>query len=244
MFKAIINNSNVLKTSFNAISSIIDEVQIQTDNEGIRLNAIDRSHITFVHLELKNSLFDEYICDEPEKINLDTDELMKVLKRSKSDDIVTMSLDEGNLVLTFDGEAKRTFKIRLIDLDYNSAMPPELNYPVNIELPFTNLKEAVQDINILSEKIKLTVDSDKFIASAQGKFGDANVEYLHGENVNTTVSSIFSLEKISEMLRADKFAEFASLSLGDEMPLKLTLRMVSDDGELSFLLAPRIEEDM
>ena len=37
------------------------EVQIQTDSEGFRLDALDRSHITFVHLELKSSLFDEFI---------------------------------------------------------------------------------------------------------------------------------------------------------------------------------------
>ena len=54
-------------------------MQIQTDSEGIRLDALDRGHITFVHLELKATLFDEYVCDEPEKINIDTDELMKVL---------------------------------------------------------------------------------------------------------------------------------------------------------------------
>ena len=63
MFKAELSDSNILKTSFDAISSIVDEVQLQTDSEGVRLNALDRSHITFVHLELKASLFDEFICD-------------------------------------------------------------------------------------------------------------------------------------------------------------------------------------
>ena len=57
MFKAELSDSNILKTSFDAISSIVDEVQIQTDSEGMRLDALDRSHITFVHLELKSSLF-------------------------------------------------------------------------------------------------------------------------------------------------------------------------------------------
>ena len=55
MFKAELSDSSILKTSFDAISSIVDEVQIQTDSEGMRLDALDRSHITFVHLELKAS---------------------------------------------------------------------------------------------------------------------------------------------------------------------------------------------
>ena len=57
MFKAELSDSNILKTSFDAISSIVDEVQIQTDSEGMRLDALDRSHITFVHLEYMFVMF-------------------------------------------------------------------------------------------------------------------------------------------------------------------------------------------
>ncbi len=243
MFKAELSDPNILKTSFDAISSIVDEVQIQTDSEGLRLDALDRSHITFVHLELKSSLFDEYVCDEPEKINVDTEELMKVLKRSKGDDRVYMSLDEGNFIITFEGEAKRRFKIRLIDIEYEAPSPPNLEYPTEFEVPFSLLKDSIQDIDIFSDKIAMSVDGDRFAASAEGEFGDANIEYLHGEKIETNARSVFSLEKIKEMLKADKFSDIATISLGDDMPLNLKLRMVSDEGELSFLLALRIEAE-
>lgn len=243
MFKAELSNPNILKTSFDAISSIVDEVQIQTDSEGIRLDALDRSHITFVHLELKASLFDEFICDDPEKINIDTDEFVKVLKRSKSDDRVIMSLNEGNFIITFEGEAKRTFKIRLIDIDQEPPSPPELDHPTQFEIPFSLLKDSIGDIDIFSDKISLMVDGEYFKAGAEGEFGDANIEYLHGEKIDTEAKSVFSLEKIREMLKADRFSDIATISLGDDMPLDIKLKRVSDDGELSFLLAPRIETE-
>ena len=100
MFKAELSDSSILKTSFDAISSIVDEVQIQTDSEGMRLDALDRSHITYVHLELNASLFDEYICDVPEKINIDTEEFMSVLKRAKSQDRILMTVDECSFIIT------------------------------------------------------------------------------------------------------------------------------------------------
>jgi monomeric archaeal DNA polymerase sliding clamp len=56
MFKAVLSDSNILKTSFDAISSIVDEVQMQADDDGLKLDALDRSHITFVHLELKSDV--------------------------------------------------------------------------------------------------------------------------------------------------------------------------------------------
>lgn len=243
MFKAVLSDSNILKTSFDAISSIVDEVQMQADSEGLRLDALDRSHITFVHLELKNGLFDEFICDEPLKINVDTEELMKVLKRSKSDDIVELSVDEGNLIIIFEGEARRRFKIRLIDIEYEAPSPPGLEYPTEFEVPFVLLKNSIQDIEIVSDKIVLMVDADKFVAEAEGEFGDAKIEYLHGEKIDTNAKSVFSLEKIKEMLKADKFSDIIVLKLGNDMPLNLSLKMVSEEGELSFLLAPRIESE-
>ena len=238
MFKAELSDSSILKTSFDAISSIVDEVQIQTDSEGMRLDALDRSHITFVHLELKSSLFDEYICDVPEKINIDTDEFMRVLKRAKSQDRVLMSVDEGNFIITFEGDATRTFKIRLIDIEYDNPTPPQINHPTSFKVRF-----SINDIEIFSDKIALEVDEDYFIASADGEFGDASIKYLHGENIKEHEKALFSLDKIREMLKADKFSEEAEISLGTDMPLSLTLTMVTGDGKLSFLLAPRLETD-
>ncbi|WP_178647604.1 proliferating cell nuclear antigen (pcna) [uncultured Methanobrevibacter sp.] len=243
MFKAELSDSSILKTSFDAISSIVDEVQIQTDSEGMRLDALDRSHITFVHLELNVDLFDEYVCDEPEKINIDTDEFMRVLKRSKANDRVLMAVDEGNFIITFEGEATRTFKIRLIDIEYDNPAPPQLQHPTKFEVPFTLLKDSINDIEIFSDKICFEVDSTKFTASADGEFGDASVEYLHGEEISEDVKSSFSLDKIREMLKADKFSDVAEISLGTDMPLSLTLKMVTGDGRLSFLLAPRLESE-
>ena len=115
MFKLVLSDPSIFKTSFDAISSIVDEVQIEVDSDGLRLNAIDRSHITYVHLELKESLFDIYECDKPIKLNLDTEELMKVLKRSKSDDVMELTVDAGSLIITFEGAIKKTFKVKLID---------------------------------------------------------------------------------------------------------------------------------
>ena len=120
MFKIELHDSSIFKTIFKSISSIIDEVILECDEEGMRLRALDRSHITFIQLELKNELFTEYICDTPEKISIDTTELMKVLNRLKSKDVLGLTTDEGNLIITLTGDATRTFRIKFIDLEYES----------------------------------------------------------------------------------------------------------------------------
>lgn len=243
MFKLVLSDPSIFKTSFDAISSIVDEVQIEVDSDGLRLNAIDRSHITYVHLELKESLFDIYECDKPMKLNLDTEELMKVLKRSKSDDVMELTVDAGSLVLTFEGSVKKTFKVKLIDLEYDAPTPPQIEYPVELSMPISTLKETIQDIEIVADRVAFSVDADNLTLTAVGDFADAEVEYLHGEQISEDVRSIFAIENIKEMLKAEKFADSTTLSLGNDMPLTLSLKLINDEGELTFLLAPRIEEE-
>jgi len=178
-----------------------------------------------------------------EKINVDTEELMKVLRRARAGDRLIITSDDANLILTFEGEATRQFKIRLIDIEYETPQPPEIRYENEFEVPFSLLKDAIADIDIFSDKITFQVDEEKFIISSKGEFGDAMIEYYHGEKIKEPARSVYSLDKIREMLKADRFSETATINLGNDMPLKLTLKMPEDEGELSFLLAPRLEAE-
>lgn len=239
MFKAVLSYGNILKTSFNAISAIVDEVQIQADEDGLILDAMSRDHLTFVHLELEKELFDEYECDGPVNINVDTEELMKVLKRSRADDMIILGVDEDNFILKLEGEAERIFKIRLIDISYESPHPPDLKHPTRFEVPFDLLKNSIQDIGIFSDKVTFQVDGSRFKAFHEGELGDAMITYSHGEKITRSFQSIFGLQKVKETLKADKFSDSVILELGVDMPLGLTLK--TEGAFLKFLVAPRIE---
>ncbi|WP_296882157.1 proliferating cell nuclear antigen (pcna) [uncultured Methanobrevibacter sp.] len=241
-FQLELSNNKIFKDAFSSIRKIIDEVIIECDSEGMRLNALDRSHITFVNMEFKAELFDEYLCDVPEKINVDTEDLNKVLKKCKTSDILKLTVDEGNVILIFEGDATRKFKIRLIDLEYESATPPMINYPVNLTIPTQVLKNAVTDMELFSDKLTFTVTPDYLIISTEGATGDAEVSYIHGEHVKQVYKSTFNIDRIKDMLEASNLSEQCELSLGEDIPLNLKLKLVTGDGELGFLLAPRLEE--
>ena len=91
-FKATLTNNNIFKTAFESIAKIIDEVTLTADSEGLRLRALDRSHITFISMDLEAGLFDEYTCDAPEKISIDATEFLQILKHGKSNDILQLSV--------------------------------------------------------------------------------------------------------------------------------------------------------
>ena len=236
-----ISNNKIIRDSVETICLIIDELSFECDSESIRLNALDKSHITFISLEWKSHLFDMYQCSEPISFCVDASELLKIIKRIKSDDILSAGLDEGNLILTYNGDSTRTFKLRLIDVEYETPVPPTVEYPVHLSIPTDVFNDALIDAELYGEKISLSVDNDYFITSADGEFGVNHNRYLHGESIGDYVKSTYAIPKIKEMLKGKSLSHEVKLGLGDNLPLTLEYHSPTNDYKLGFLLAPRLE---
>ena len=194
-------------------------------------------------MDLKHDLFDEYTCDSPEKICIDATEFLKVLKKCKTTDILRLSVDEGNLIIVFDGDATRKFKIRLIDEEYETPEPPIITHPVNLTIPSDLLRDSLNDMALFSDKLIFTVDQDYLKITANGTYGDGEIKYIHGEQVTESYQTMFSIEKLKDIMKASKFSKQCTLSIGDNLPLKLNFELITGTGELKYLLAPRIEYD-
>lgn len=243
-FKLTLNNTKEFKNIFNSIGNILDETIITINNEGLHLKGLDKSHISFVSLTLNQDYFDEIKVEGEVKINVDIYQLVKVLKMLSKDDTLTLKQEEDSsvLLLIFNGESERTFKLRLLDEDYDTPKPPVIDYPVSLELPYKLFKKWVSDAVKLGDKGRLGVDEDFFFLSSVNDFSDMNVKYVHGEMVGSSVGSMFSVEKLLDCLSADGFSSTVKLGLGDNMPVSLSLKNVYDS-ELSFMIAPRIEQE-
>lgn len=241
MIRFELANNKIVKDCLETVCLIIDELCFECDSDGIRLRALDKSHITFIDMELKEHLFDMYQCSEPCSFTVDASELLKIIKRIKTDDVLSMGLDEGNLILTYNGDSTRTFKLRLIDVEYETPVPPTVEYPVHLNIPTDVFNDAITDAELYGEKISLSVDNDYFITSADGEFGVNHNRYLHGESIGDYVKSTYSIPKIKEMLKAKGLSHEVQISLGDDLPLTLEYHSPTNDYKLGFLLAPRLE---
>ena len=55
-----LSDSKMFKDCFLTVGTIIDEIIIEADNDGLRCKALDKSHITFVSLEMDYDFFDSF----------------------------------------------------------------------------------------------------------------------------------------------------------------------------------------
>lgn len=242
-FKLELSDNSIFKTVFDSVASIIDEVTIVFDSEGMRLNALDRSHITFVTLELEPSVFDSYVCDTPEKVAVDCERFNQILKKCKTNDTIQLTIDEGNFIIVFEGDATRRFKIRVIDTEYETQVPPNINHNIYIKVPSTMMQDALNDMLIFSDKLRLLIDENYLKIISNGEFGDVDIKYLHGENILEVAQSVYNIDKLKDIFKASKFSKECEIGLGNDIPIVVTFELPTGDGRVKYLLAPRLEQD-
>ena len=155
-------------------------------------------------------------------------------------DTLKLTADEGNLIINLEGEVSRTFKLKLIDMDYETQRPPELNPPAVVEVESDLLNDSLKDMLLFSEVARYIVNEDYFIAESTGEFGDTSFKYIHGENINGTFESQFACDKLKDIFEASKFSDIVEIQLGNDMPVIFDFKLNSGDGDLKFLLAPRL----
>lgn len=244
MFKIILSDPNIFKNSFKAIASIVEEVRLEINPEKLTINAIDGSHITYIILKLEERLFDVYDVDKKYTFNISMKNLTKFLQKSKTDDVLELTYDDENLLLILENNIKKVYKINPVEVKQEVPEPPTyMEYPVKINVPINILKEAIQNIELVSDRIEFNADPEILNFIATGDCDNLNVEYIHNERIADNVKSLFVIKYLKEMLKAEKFSNNGIVCLGDDMPLSLIYRLPHDEGELTFILAPRIEED-
>ena len=99
MFSAKVK-SEVLKETVNVISTLINEAKFKVTQEGVKVMAVDGSHIAMIDLVLNSTAFEEFRADEMD-LGIDLEKLKTVLKNAKSDEIIAINYNAERNFLEF-----------------------------------------------------------------------------------------------------------------------------------------------
>ena len=236
-----------LKDSISIISELVSETRIKVSSGGIELIAMDPANVAMVVLRLFNSVFTEYNVDNEMTLGINLSNLKQILKRAGPSDILTLEFEENMLKLRLLGSTDRTFKMPIIDLEEKEQKIPELKFPIKIITNSAILSEAIEDVSIVSEAASFTADNNVFLISGSGDISNANIEIPADENTkitapNNKISSKYSVEYLRKMVTGSKMSEIVTVQFSKDYPLRIDYKE-QDKYELSFILAPRVEND-
>jgi len=249
MFKAKISDAKLLRDMITAISTLVDEATFNVTPEGIKLRAMDPSRVAMVDFEWPKTVFEEYVADAPIKMCINITELLKLLRRTGKDESVELTLDEktGRLNVGIKGKYDRTFNMPTLEATEEEVPTPKITFNVRAKATTEGLNEAIQDVLLVSDHVRIEMDSEKMTMRATGDLMGATVELKKGSDALLDLEAkepskaTFSLSYLSEIIKtAAATSDVATLEFSTDMPIRIDFQQPKE-GKLTFYLAPRIE---
>lgn len=250
MFRAELEDTALLKDSMKTVSDLISEGLFQLEEDGIKLVAADPAMVALVDFEIEEEVFEEYDLEEETKVGLNLENLYSIIRRANSGDKIILEMDEddSSFHITMKNNSTRNFSLPILNLSEDDIpSTDDLEFSVVAELDTSIIEGAVKDAMVVGDSVRITSDGSGLNITSEGD--QSNVDFriesdaegfleIEGDEAN----SMFSLDYLNNMIGAKKLSETVTVKLGEDFPMRLEFE-IPDKANLSFVLAPRIEEE-
>ena len=247
MFNSIVS-ADTLGDALDSVSVLVDECKIRLEDEGLTIRAVDPANVGMVDLTLDAASFESYETDGG-VIGVNLSRLEEFVGMADSGQLVQLELEEETRKLHVQIEGLEG-TLALIDPESIRQEPdlPDLDLPANIVVEGADIARAVTAADMVSDHIALGVDGDDetFYVDAEGDTDDVHLELTRDDLIDLTAGgarSLFSLDYLQDMNKAIPSDAEVSMELGEEFPVKLHFDIAEGNGNVTYMLAPRIQSD-
>jgi proliferating cell nuclear antigen len=203
--------TGAVRTLIEALRSILVEMSLLFDKDGVRMIAMDNTRTVLVHLRLHAEKFEKYTYnhDTPKLIiGVNTDHLYRIVRTATNDDTLTLYIDGDDAnslgILMENGEKKQVhrYKLNLLDRDEPDLSLPETEFSTRITMPSLDFQKICRDMTLLSAKtVDITNVGNTLTFSCKGHFasrttvmGDTETDFsIQKKSSDEIVSGTFSI---------------------------------------------------
>src|SRR5437879_9125863 len=113
---------------------------------------MDPAHIAMVDFEWPKTAFDTYECMAPTKLHLSVSNLLKLLKRTKSDESIEVVYDDANkkLNITLKGNIVRKFITPTLTPSTEEVPTPKVPFNARVKITAASLGDITNQEQHLS----------------------------------------------------------------------------------------------
>lgn len=227
--------------AIDVISELVTEVRIKVNDSGIHINAIDPANVAMVGFTIPKSSFSQFETG-PEVLGINLDSFRKILRRCSSGSSVILEKKGNLLSIQIDDRVKRNFLLSLIEVEREEKEIPNLKFTTAVKMNSVDFVDSVEDCAVVADACSFLIKDGKFLIEARG-LNSARSEFSGDEAEITTeianCKSRYSLEYLQKFAKGSKLFDKTILKFSDDHPLRMDLK--SENLELSFILAPRVE---
>lgn len=249
MFEAIMDDVSLLRDSLSTVAEFLDETELHVNMDGMRIIAADRAVVVVVNLILHRDYFLKYNYEQDLRIGINLQKFLQILKRSKPDEQVKLTLEGNKLSISFTNEKNtvRNFSLPLIDISREETPPlDKLDFPSSVYVNSEIFASGIEDAEIVADSIVFTLRKDYFMLKTENDASMAQLILQPSDTVKISeviepMRSRYSIDYLKKITKAKKLSEDVEIRFSNDYPLKIQYT-VPNKVKLSFILAPRVEE--
>ena len=238
----------VFKNIVEAVKEVTTEVNFSIDDEGLRLQAMDQSHVSLVMLHIVACDFNNFKCTQPFVFGVKVSMLSLMLRCCENDGTLQLHYDASNpdkLTIIYNdtkGNKTSTFALDLIDLDTEVFSVPEVDYTTVIDMQTMTLQRTIKNLSFIGDTCAFDVKDGTFAISVDGQGGSCQESFDASEmcaiRSNPPIHMSYALRYIHLFLKVC-ISDIVHLKTAVDIPLCVE-QEIGAKSYIQFFLAPKI----
>ena len=200
-----------------ALKEILTDTNVDFDENGMKIVAMDASHTVLVHLRLEGAKFDKYLCKSKQTIGISMTNLFKMIKQIGNNDTLTLYLEAAE---------PNKLGIKIENGEKNSITRLKLN--------LMDLPDGVIEIPPASfESVGDSGEAEHVIGEIQN-----GLSFVQNNNPHEIIQGVFALKHLVMFCKCTTLSNQIQLFLKNDYPLIIQYN-VAALGEIKLCLAPQ-----
>jgi len=236
--------ASTIKLVIDAMKEILMDVNLEFDDTGMKIIALDNTHIVLIHLKLEADKFEKYYCDKKLYVGINMLKFHMLIKTITNSDILSLYVlksDPNVLGITIengDRNVKTTYKLSMLDIDVVSVDIPPQDFNTIITMPSAYLQKIIRDMHNLAEYIEIKNVNDKLVLCCKGEFccqetvlGTEKSQNINmrktNEDSQEIIQGVFSLKYLSIFTKCTNLCSSVEIYLKNSYPIILQYSIAS-----------------
>ncbi|UCD21097.1 MAG: proliferating cell nuclear antigen (pcna) [archaeon] len=239
-----LDTPKILTDIVSLISELVLEVNAKITKDGFYISAVDPANVALVSLKIPTKTFSKFEVDKEEVLGLNLEDFKQVLRRVPISASLSLEREDNSLKVHIEDKAKRTFRLALINVEGEEKKVSNFNFDSLVGIDSLNFLDIVNDAAIVADSCSFNVDPNTFVIEAKGTLHSSKTEFSSDEvkiQTEKVSKAKYSLDYLVKFAKASKLADRVNVLYSNEYPARFEFK--TDNFELSFILAPRGEED-
>lgn len=248
--------ATIFKQVIDALKDILMDVNLEIDETGLKIIAMDNTHVVLIHLKLEAEKFEEYFCLKKTYVGVNMLKLHMLIKTIGTNDLLNLYIEKddpnklGIKITNNEKNVETNYKLSTIDIDVLDVTIPPVDFTTTITMPSSYLQKIIRDMHNISEYIEIRNVEKSLILKCKGDFCSQETKLGSEKSQNIVIQKnkeddnleqeiiqgVFSLKYLLIFTKCTNLCPSVEIYLKNSYPIILRYSIASL-GEIKLCLA-------